>query len=276
MPRKGLLRLTEGKPLYILKLGGSVITDKKSNKAVVNSALLRQISKAIASSKKAQNFGLVIVHGAGPFGHKPVKEYGIEDGFRDEKSIEGFVRTHSSMETLNKEVVSSLQEAGLNALPIQPSACIIQQRKKIVSFNTEIISSLLSLGIVPVLYGDVAIDNALGFSVVSGDAIIAHLANGLNAGKIFFGTDVEGIYDSDPKKDSKARLIELITDHNFEQVFSRTSGSTAIDVTMGMKGKLSEIREKIRGRECFVFLLNPKNVSGLLEGKSINCTKIYF
>ena len=263
--------------LCILKLGGSVITEKKAGKFKAKAARLKGIAKEIAKARAKGGFDLVIVHGAGPFGHKMVVDYGIANGVKTKRQIEGVAATHDSMETLDKAVVGALLAEKIPAITLQPSAMILQENKKIVEFDLSPVLDFLGIGLVPVLYGDIVPDKALGASVVSGDAIISYLAKELGADKIFLGTDVDGIFDSDPRKNKKARLIGEINDSNFGEALKKASGSSVTDVTQGMKGKLLEIRGKIRGRECIVFNLEKKgNLLKLLSGGKISATKIYF
>ena len=263
------------KPLYILKLGGSVITDKKNNRLSVNKKNLVSAAKAIAKASKKLN--LVIVHGAGAFGHKIVKDYKIKNGVKTAKQLEGVVRTHDSMESLNKVVVETLISQKVRAITVQPSACLMQNKKKIIKFYTKQIEGFLKLGLVPVLYGDMVLDKSLGASVVSGDAIIAYLAKKLKPKRVLLGTDVNGIYDSNPKKNMKAKLVKEINNKNISQILKGASGSSSIDVTAGMKGKLLELKKNIKGRECYIFNLEKQgNLALLLTGKKPECTRLYF
>ncbi|MCR4335633.1 MAG: isopentenyl phosphate kinase [archaeon] len=262
--------------LYILKLGGSVITDKKGNKCTVKKNRLEKIAGIISKAVAKKKFKLILVHGAGPFGHKIVTDYKIANGVKTVKQIEGLVKTRQSMETLDEAVIEALVKKNVPAFEVQASSCIIQNKKKIVSFDTKIIQKLLELGAVPVMYGDMVIDNSLGASVVSGYAIISFLAKKLKASKVLLGTDVNGIYDSNPKKNKKAKLILEINNKNINSILKKVSHSSSVDVTDGMKGKLSEIRAS-KAKETIIFNLEKeKNLELLLQGKKINCTIVKF
>jgi len=262
--------------LYILKLGGSVITDKKGNKCIVKKSKLQKIASIISKALKKNKFKLIIVHGAGPFGHKIVTDYKIKNGVKTPKQIEGFVKTRESMETLNSSVIDSLIKNKINAFEVQASSCITQNKKKIISFDTKIIERLVELGVVPVLYGDMVIDNSLGASVVSGDAIISFLAKKLNANKVLLGTDVNGIYDSNPMKNKNAKLIPEINNKNINSILKKVSQSSSVDVTNGMKGKLKEIKSS-KAKETIIFNLEKeKNLELILSGKNIESTSVKF
>ncbi len=263
--------------LFILKIGGSVCTEKAKNLCEAKTALIRNIAVEIKIAMEKNKFRLILVHGAGPFGHKLVHDYGINNGVKTKKQIEGFVKTHNSMLELNKKFIEIFLEEGLLAVPIPPISCIIQSNKKIKKFDTTIIESLLDLNIIPVLHGDMVLDEKLNASVVSGDAIIPFLAKKFNAKKVFFGTDVAGIFTADPRKVSRAKLIEKIHPHNFEEVLLKVSGSSAVDVTGGMRGKLLELKAALGGMDVFVFDSTKKgNVLNSLIGKKVVGTEIKF
>ncbi len=56
----------------VLKIGGSILTDKTRD----NAARLDEISR-VAQEIAARPEDLVLVHGAGSFGHFPAKRYGL-------------------------------------------------------------------------------------------------------------------------------------------------------------------------------------------------------
>jgi len=263
--------------LVILKIGGGSVTFKSENirKAKVN--VIRRIAREIKKAKEGKDFRLVVVHGAGSFGHKLVADYGIKDGVRTEREVEGFVRTQNSMKDLNKVFMDIFREEGLLGFPVQTSACIIQDNKRIDSFDTAVIERLLEMSkdIIPILYGDMVIDKSLGASVVSGDAIVPYLAKKLGASRVLMGTDVDGIFTAEPKLNPDAKLITSIGPGNFESVMGSVGGATAVDVTQGMRGKLMEIREKMSGVDVLVFNITKQgNTFRALSGEKIKGTEI--
>ena len=227
------------KGLVILKLGGSVITRKAEGRPEVNHENLQNLAKEIAEARKTKEFPLIVVHGAGPFGHIPAKEYRLNDGLKKKEQIKGFVLTHQSMEKLNFVVVEELQKAGINAMAYQPSSAGMLKNKKISKFSTETIKKLVIAGIVPVPYGDVLFDEKIGCAILSGDQLVPFLAEKLGAERIILTADVAGIYDKDPKKNKDAVLLKEITPETFKKTV--VGPSLGVDVTGGMQGKLSEL-----------------------------------
>jgi len=224
--------------LIVLKLGGSLITKKDADKAQVNETALRRVSSEIAAAMKSEKFNLIVVHGAGAFGHVPAKKYALNDGYKTEKQAEGFAVTRASMESLNSIVISALMKAGINAVSFQPSAAGILENGRLVKFNLQAIEGMLEMNLVPVGYGDVLADLSKGCGILSGDQLVPYLAKELKASKVIIATNYNGIYDGDPK-DKKARKIDVITRGNVGMLDGRRTSGT--DVTGGIKKKVEEI-----------------------------------
>lgn len=235
--------------LTVLKLGGSVITDK-DKPLTANLGAIARLAKEIADADVDR---LIIVHGGGSFGHTIAKQYNIKDGYKDPSQIEGFSKTHQAMLELNKLVVDALIRHNIAAFPISPSSCIITKSGRIQVFYDITITMLLKTGFVPVLFGDAVLDSALGFTILSGDQLVATLAKKLGAGRIVFGVDVDGLYTADPEPGSSAQLIPRITLRELKSVLHNIGKARAVDVTGGMLGKMSELIPAVEaGVEAFI------------------------
>jgi len=251
--------------LIILKLGGSAITKKGEGKAEVNQEILQRLAAEISEARKEKEFSLLIVHGAGPFGHVPAKEYQLNEGLKDERQVEGFSITHHSMEKLNFLVVEALRKAGLNAIEFQPSAGGILKDEELVQFPTEALERILNIGLIPVAYGDVLIDEEKGISILSGDHLIPYLAKNLNASRVIITTDLAGIFDSNPKENKDAKLIPEINSENIDSL--NIGSSTSTDVTGGMQRKVRELMNLEIDSEI-ISALEPGLVKRALLGES--------
>ena len=93
--------------LTILKLGGSVVT-KKSRPLTFNADSVRNLSKTIKKFKDP----LIIVHGAGSFGHYYAKRYRISD--KPTKSTKHVVKIRDSMQLLNQKIIKIFHEYHVN------------------------------------------------------------------------------------------------------------------------------------------------------------------
>ena len=241
----------------ILKLGGSVIT-KKEKPLIPNKRAIKRLAKEI-SRAKIRN--LILVHGGGSFGHPIAKEYKIAEGFKDRSQLIGFSRTSHAMTMLNKIVVEALVSQNVPAITVRPSSFIVTKHGRIENANWNIVAKLLEFGFVPVLYGDAVLDSTLGFTILSGDQLVAELAIRFDAERIIIGVDVDGLCTADPKIDDSAKLMRNVNLEQLKKLKDRIKKSKFVDVTGGMLGKINELTHPV---ECGIPILI---VNGLKPNK---------
>jgi len=258
--------------LTILKLGGSVIT-KKDKPLTPNVQAIKRLAEEIF---KADFKPLIIIHGGGSYGHPVAKKYRIAEGFKDDSQLFGFSETHEAMVALNSLLIRSFLEHRLPAFALSPSSFIVTRKGRIKTFNEKPLKIALKLGLIPVLYGDAVFDVEWGFTILSGDQIAAALAIKLNAERIIMGIDVDGLYDSDPKRNASARLITEVSVKDFAKLIRHISGSQVPDVTGGMLGKILELKVAVeRGVEALIVnALSPNNIYKALKGEEVVGTRI--
>lgn len=228
-------------PTRILKIGGSVLTDRAIERPSVRKSLLGSISREIVSAWQEGCFRLVLVHGAGSFGHPIVKRTGIDRGIRTPDDRLAFGETQRLQTVLNSIVVHSLVRAGLPAFPFQASASAVLEAGEIRSFALAPVLELLDWGMVPVLNGVPAADTVRGCAILSGDLLAGHLASALGAEVVLHGTNVRGVFTADPVQHPQARFLPEIDLGDPASLPVGVGGSQATDVTGGMRKKLEEI-----------------------------------
>jgi len=211
----------------ILKLGGSVITDKGADCAI-NRTALAGIAAAIAGAHAAQ---IIVVHGAGSCGHPEAHRYHLDRGAVAGET-EGIYVTHRAVSSLNDAVTSALREAGIAAIGVHPLHVSVADNGRLVSFESRHLEEMLALGIVPVIHGDVVMDLSRGACIVSGDQLVRYLAVALKCTRVGLATDVPGVLDG-------GRVVPEITPKSAPKL--QIGNSSHTDVTGGMKGKIDEL-----------------------------------
>jgi isopentenyl phosphate kinase len=263
--------LSEAKPI-ILKIGGSVITDK-SGELVARTEVMNRLAE---ETQKAGIKNLIIVHGGGSFGHPTAQKYGIKEGLKHDTQKAGFAETHHVMTVLNGLVMDAFVWHNIPAFSIAPSCCVVTENGRIKLFEDTVLKTLLKMGFMPVLYGDAILDEKLGFTVLSGDQIVAYLARIFGASKIVIGVDTDGLYDADPKVAKNAKLYPHLTSRELEKVKSKLGGSTAADVTGGMLGKIAELAPAVEQgiQVAMVNASKPNRIYKALMGEKVEGTVI--
>ena len=119
-------------------------------------------------------------------------------------------------------------------------------------------------------------DFDLGFTILSGDQLAAHLAMQLGASQIILGVDVDGLYTSDPKSDPSARVIRHVTLHGLRNMQYEIEEAKVTDVTRGMLGKILELMPAVEKGipTLIVNAAKPNNIYKALKGEEVTGTTI--
>ncbi len=255
-----------GLRVIIIKLGGSAITNKEAEFSVNHARL----SSIVSQIKKAQLKDFMVVHGGGSFGHVLADRYKIQHGrdpdMRDQ--VFGMGLTQMAMEDLNSEVIDAFLEQDIPAFPVQPSAFAVLSGGRISSFPTEALKGILKLGLVPVLYGVPAYDRKKGFGILSGDAIVPYLAGRFRASRVILVSDVDGVYECDPKKNAGAKPIKALDAKAFKRI--STDSKCGWDVTGGMGRKLRELLKLAKkGVHSQIVSADGDSLYQALKGKKV-------
>jgi isopentenyl phosphate kinase len=256
--------------MYIIKLGGSVITDK-TKKNYFKQDTMDNLAKEI----KRANKEIILVHGAGSFGHILAEQYNLNNGHRNDNQLLGFSLTHAMVQKLNYLVLDTLIKKDIPAVSIPPHAIIKLDNHKPLKMDYNIFKDYLNTGFVPITFGDVVLDEKLGFSICSGDLLVQLLAEKFKPEKVIFTLDEDGLYASNPKKDKNAKLIDSTKIDELEQY--KTLADAHADVTGGMGGKINTIK-KISKLGIDTILLNgnkPDRLYKMLIEEYTKSTIIY-
>jgi len=230
------------KELVFLKLGGSIITDK-TQPNTPNLDVLKRLATEIKSAleQRGDDLSLIIGHGSGSFGHAAAKKYQTTKGDLGADSWLGLVEVTAAASRLNRIVMDILLEAGIPAIQFQPFASARTRKDQLMYLETHSLKTVLEHGIVPVVYGDAAIDAVQGMNIISTEKIFDNLARELNPERILLAGDLDSVYAGDPKINPEAELIEDIDSLNWDEVAELLGGSQADDVTGGMFTKVRDM-----------------------------------
>ncbi|PNV77365.1 MAG: hypothetical protein C0200_06565 [Thermoproteota archaeon] len=205
-----------------IKIGGSLITDKKGGTLSIKEGIISDIGADLVDIIEERR--IILANGAGSFGHPVVKSYRIDE---NGMNPEGISKVCSSVDHLNKVVVRSLVEEGIPAVSFPPRSFVYRDMSgNFVSFKEPILN-MLRLGVVPVTYGDLIFDERRGSSVISGDDI-PFLFSDLIDTAIFL-IDMPGIMDE------KGEILRKMSEGSLNLV-----KSCEADVTGGILGKVKK------------------------------------
>ena len=248
--------------LVFVKLGGSLITDKKVEGTARPDVIRRLAGEVCRALDSHPELRLLLGHGSGSFGHMVAQRYHVQTGVTDWR---GYAETGAAAMRLNRIVTDLFLEAGVPVVSIQPSASARCRRGELQTLAVHPVQVALQHGLVPLVYGDVALDDLWGSTIVSTETIFAYLARVLLPQRILLVGEVKGICSSDPHHDPQARLVPLIQASSIEQVQSVLGGSHGTDVTGGMRTKVQSMVELVRAMPGLQVALLSGQEPGLLE-----------
>ena len=201
--------------MITIKIGGSVVDN-------LHPTTISDIKKVVEKE------GVILVHGGGKevtkvskqLGKEPkfiVSPSGIKSRYTDQETAEIFTMVMSGK--INKTIVRLLQKNGVNAVGLSGvDAKVLQaERKKklfivnekgrkqaidggytgkITEVNVKFVKSLLEQGYTPVI-SPIAISEEYDFLNVDGDRAAAYVAGKVQADKVLFITNVDGLLMDD-------------------------------------------------------------------------------
>ena len=267
------------KPLYVLKIGGSVATHKNRTGFSVRRSQLRKVAQQIGGAMKKADFQLILIHGAGGFGHALAKEYGLKEGTgKNKQKLKGALLSRIANQQLDHAIAEILVAEGLPVVPVHTASVILQNDHKIDFFDIAAVKEALEQGCIPLLYGDMVFDKKLGMTVCSGDSIAPYLAEKLGATKMFFASDIDGVFTQDPYVFRGTQLIEKVL---MGDLFKNTkiSQSHNVDVTGGLFGKIQKMNSLKGSAVQSIEIFNgfdADNYKKILLNKNFPHTQIFF
>lgn len=227
--------------LYFIKLGGSLITDKKTartpNISVIQNCL-SQIKRALA---ERTNLRVILAHGQGSFAHIPAKKYSTHLGLISPQSQMGYALTQHEVVQLNQIVIAQGLELDIPLIPFFPSCTVMMSDRSTSILDPSILEASLERGFIPISTGDVVIDTERGCGIWSADRVLPEYAlalktSGWKVKEIIHATITPGVFHD--FRNPSLGIIPEITPQSYQLLSSQVGEAEATDVTGGMRDKV--------------------------------------
>lgn len=226
--------------LYFVKLGGSLITDKARAYTARQDIILRLAHEVRRALEIRPRLRLLIGHGSGSFGHWAAEPYGTREGVKTLAQWRGYAEVAAAAARLNRLVTDAFLEVGVPVLSIRPSASARCRDGDVVHLDVRPIGAALSHGLVPMIHGDVALDDVRGGTIASTEDLFVYLAHELRPDRILLLSSVPGVLGP------AGKLISRIAPADLPDLRATLSGAEGVDVTGGMADKVERMVDLVR------------------------------
>lgn len=267
--------MMKSKQVTLIKLGGSIITNKEIPMQVRDDVLKRLVAEIARARAEQPDMLFIVGHGQGSFGHVPATQYQTINGFVNDESVLGMAIVQDSAAQLNRIVVHSFLEAGLPAVSLYASNSLITKKRKSDSYFIEVFEEYIRHGLFPITGGDVIVDREQGCTIWSTEEVLAFFAlqfqkRGWEVKQIVHVTEVDGVYDANQQ------VVPQVTKDNWTEVQKAIVGTRGFDVTGGMTLKITESLELAKSGISSKILsgLRAQNLYNALSGREWTGTVI--
>lgn len=224
--------------LVFLKLGGSLITVKDQPHTPRMETLQRLAQEVAVACAQDPGLQVLLGHGSGSYGHMAARRYNTRMGVKTVEEWAGFAEVWRQAAELNHLVMKALEDVRLPVIAVPPSAGIIAQDGRILTWDMEPLRAALDKGLLPVVYGDTVFDLKRGGTILSTEDLFSHLARALKPSQLLFAGLEPGVWVDYP---ARRQIVHEITPSSFSVVSASLRGSSATDVTGGMLDKVQQV-----------------------------------
>ena len=271
----------------VVKIGTNILTKGSG----VDTAYVSRIARQISSLLKTNRQVVIVSSGAigmgcgqlsgeqgsreSGSGHQSIRASGMRggrsgpaDGVKNIKMRQAFAAIGQPL--LMAEWRKSFLRHGVTVAQVLVTAEVLNNRKTYLNLRNSI-ETLLKLSVVPVLNeNDSVSTDEIGSAFGDNDTLSALVASKIDADVLIMLSDIDALYDKDPRKSSDARPIPTVYEIT-EDIMRSAGGRGSERGTGGMKTKI-EAAKIAANAGCRMVLANGrlKNVIGrIMAGDEI-------
>lgn len=245
----------------VVKVGTNVLSLADG----INEGMIAKLASEIAAMHKSGKQVILVTSGAIGMGRKAV---GITKPTKEVKVRQALAAIGQSI--LMRYYQKAFQEHGLNVGQLLLTSSIMNNRKYYLNLKN-CVETLLAMGVVPIVNENDSVSiEEIDLAFGDNDKLSALMASKSDAGLLIVLTDVDGLYDSNPRTNPNAVLLKTIYEITDEIEAMATGAGTDVG-TGGMKTKLAAIKIAARGG-CQVILANGNErgiISRLMAGEEL-------
>jgi len=245
----------------VIKIG----TNTLSTKSGINSDYIKTLARQVARLVQTNHQVLLVSSGAIGMGAKQLKLSGPVTDMKMRQACAAI-----GQPLLMHEYYKAFLDVGLSVSQVLLTAEVLNKRKTYLNLQNAI-ENLLRLGVIPIINENDCISTAeIGTAFGDNDKLSALVASKIDADLLIMLSDIDALYDKNPRQHKDARpihVVEEITDEIIKAAGKRGS----IYSTGGMKTKLKAAQITATAN-CRMVLANGKEndvIGRIIAGEEI-------
>ncbi|MDD5135651.1 MAG: glutamate 5-kinase, partial [Phycisphaerae bacterium] len=208
-------------------------TNTLSKNGGVDAAYIRSVASQVAELVKAGREVVIISSGAIGMGAGRI---GLTEAVKEVKMRQACAAVGQPL--LMTEYRKAFDKFGLACGQVLLTAEVLSNRKTYLNLKNAI-ETLLKLGVVPVLNENDCISTAeIGTAFGDNDKLSALVASKLDAEVLIILSDIDGLYDKDPRKFSGAKPVKVVYEITDAIIKSAGAGGSKF-ASGGMRSKVA-------------------------------------
>jgi glutamate 5-kinase len=245
----------------VIKIGTNILSKDDS----IDSGYVGQVAGQVKSLLKNSKQVVIITSGAIGMGAGQLKLGTKPSDIRMRQACAAI-----GQPMLMAEYRKAFEQFGVTVAQVLLTAEVLNNRKTYLNLQATL-ESLLKLGVVPVLNENDSISTAeIGTAFGDNDRLSALVASKIDADLLIILTDIDSLYDKDPKKYASARPIDTVFEITDEILKSAGSKGSKFS-SGGMKTKV-EAAKIAANAGCRIVLANGKAenvIERIIAGETI-------
>ena len=218
----------------VIKIGTNTLT--RPGTVEIDNGFIKQIAGQIASLAKSGRSVIIVTSGAIGMG---AGQLDIREGVKDKKLRQACAAIGQPL--LMAEYRKAFASYETKIAQVLLTTEVLNNRKSYLNLRNSI-DMLLQLGVVPILNeNDSVSTEEIGSAFGDNDKLSALVASKIDADLLIILSDIDALYDQDPRKSDGAKPISVVYEIT-DQILKNAGGSGSRHATGGMKTKIEAAR----------------------------------
>ncbi len=245
----------------VVKIGTNVLTLNDR----LDESYIFSIAEEINAVRRERRDVLIVTSGAIGMGARELGLSGRVTGVRRRQACAAI-----GQPILMNTYKAAFARHGVSVAQVLLTREVLNNRKSFLNLKNSV-EELIALGVVPIFNENDSVSTAeIGTAFGDNDQLSALIASKVDAGLLVMLSDVDALYESNPRTNANARRIESVETVT-DEIIAAAGGAGTVHATGGMRTKISAVKiaEKAGCRVVIAAGREANILTRILRGESV-------